>query len=105
MITTIRKLLGMEPAADYTRLVRQGAVILDVRSKREYAGGHIEGAVNIPVDVLKGRLAQLGDKSTPVITCCASGVRSASAKRILTENGYTEVYNGGSWASLQHKIR
>jgi len=43
-------------------------------------------------------------KDKPVITCCASGMRSASAKSILKSNGYAEVYNGGGWMSLQNKI-
>jgi rhodanese-related sulfurtransferase len=43
-------------------------------------------------------------KDIPLITCCASGMRSASAKSILLSKGYTEVYNGGGWASLQNKL-
>jgi len=44
-------------------------------------------------------------KDKPIITCCASGMRSASAKSILKSNGFTEVHNGGGWSSLQNKIR
>jgi phage shock protein E len=77
---------------------------LDVRSKGEYAGGHIKGSMNIPVDQLSGNLSKLNDKNKPIITCCASGMRSASAKSILKSNGYTEVHNGGSWYSLKNKI-
>jgi rhodanese-related sulfurtransferase len=40
----------------------------------------------------------------PVITCCASGMRSASAKSILKSNGYSDVYNGGGWMSLDSKL-
>jgi rhodanese-related sulfurtransferase len=49
-------------------------------------------------------LAKLKDKNQPIITCCASGMRSASAKSILQSNGFTQVYNGGGWSSLQNKI-
>ena len=82
----------------------EGAIILDVRSKGEYQGGHIKGSINIPVDTLKKNLSKL-KKDSPIITCCASGMRSASAKSILKSNGFTEVHNGGGWSSLQNKIR
>ncbi len=103
MINAIKKLLGFGPNVDYARLVKEGAIILDVRSKEEYAGGHIKGSLNIPVDALPGNLNKLKDKNTPIITCCASGMRSASAKSILKANGYVEVHNGGNWYSLQRK--
>ena len=105
MINTIKKILGIGAKIDYAQLVKEGAIILDVRSKGEYAGGHIKGSINISVDQLGNNLAKLKDKNKPVITCCASGMRSASAKNILKSNGYKEVHNGGSWMSLQNKIR
>jgi phage shock protein E len=104
MINTIKSLLGFGPKTDYAELVKDGAIIIDVRSKGEYSGGHIRGSINIPVDQLGANLGRLKDKSKPIITCCASGMRSASAKNILKSNGYTEVYNGGGWSSLQNKI-
>ncbi|HPM29996.1 MAG TPA: rhodanese-like domain-containing protein [Chryseolinea sp.] len=104
MIETLKKIFGMEPSADYASLVKDGAIVLDVRSKGEYAGGHIKGSLNISVDQLERNLNQLSDKNKTIITCCASGMRSASAKSILKSKGYTNVHNGGSWASLQHKI-
>lgn len=104
MIHTLKKLFGFGPEVNYVELVKEGAIILDVRSKGEFAGGHIKGAVNISVDTLKNNLSKLKDKNQPIITCCASGMRSASAKSILQSNGYTQVYNGGGWSSLQNKI-
>ena len=103
MLNSIKSLFGLEKT-DFAQLVKEGAIILDVRSKGEYAGGHIQGSVNIPVDQLGNNLQKLKDKAKPIITCCASGMRSASAKSILKSNGYTEVYNGGGWSSLQNKI-
>ena len=104
MINTIKKLLGFGPTVDYADLVKQGAVILDVRSKGEYSGGHIKCSINVSVDTLSNNLAKLKDKNKTIITCCASGMRSASAKSILKSNGYTNVYNGGGWSSLKNKI-
>lgn len=88
---------------DYADLVKQGAVIVDVRSKREYEEGHIKNSLNIPVDQLDKNLSKLSKDKT-IITCCASGMRSASAKSILQNNGYKNVHNGGGWMSLNTKI-
>jgi phage shock protein E len=104
MIQFIKNLLDFGPKVDYSELVKNGAIIIDVRTKGEYASGHIKGALNISVDSLKNNLNLLKDKNKTIITCCASGIRSASAKNILTSNGYTKVYNGGGWHSLQNKI-
>jgi phage shock protein E len=104
MINTLRNLFGMGPKVDYAELVKQGALILDVRTKSEYASGHIKSSINISVDQLGSNLNKLKDKNKPIITCCASGMRSASAKSILKSKGYTNVHNGGPWNSLQNKI-
>jgi rhodanese-related sulfurtransferase len=103
MFNLIKKLFGMGPSVDYQALMQKGAIILDVRTKNEFQSGHIKGAVNIPVQTLGSNLSKL-KKDRPIITCCASGMRSASAKSILQSNGFNEVYNGGSWASLQNKL-
>lgn len=103
MLNTLKNLFGFGPKTDYAALLEKGAVIIDVRTKGEYQGGHIKGSVNIPLQALESNLSKIR-KDKPVITCCASGMRSASAKSILKSKGYTEVYNGGGWMSLQHKI-
>lgn len=104
MLNAIKQMLGFGLKVDFTELVKQGAIILDVRSKGEYASGHIKGSMNISVDTLANNLSKLKDKNIPIITCCASGMRSASAKNILQSNGFTQVHNGGSWGSLQYKL-
>ena len=104
MISTLKKMLGLGPQTDFAELVKKGAVIIDVRTKGEYAGGHIKGSINIPLDQLRSNLAKLKDKNKPIITCCASGMRSASAKSLLKASGYKEVYNGGGWGSLQNRL-
>ena len=103
MFDTIKQLFGMGPSADFARLVQNGAVIVDVRTPGEYASGHIRGSVNIPLDRLQNNLSKL-NKEKPIITCCASGMRSASAKSVLQAAGYTAVYNGGGWSGLQRQL-
>ncbi len=105
MIATIKKLLGLGPKINFAQLVKEGAVIVDVRSKDEFDSGHITSSINIPVNQLGNNFYKLNNKKKPVIVCCVSGMRSAAAKKILHANGYTTVYNGGGWSSLQYKIR
>jgi phage shock protein E len=81
-------------------VISSGAVIVDVRTKGEFQSGHLRNSINIPVDNLHQNLKKL-KKDKPIITCCASGARSASARRFLKSNGFEEVYNGGSWQSLK----
>jgi rhodanese-related sulfurtransferase len=104
MISAIKKMLDIGPATDFAQLMQQGAIIIDVRSKGEFDGGHIKGALNLPLDQLQNNLNKLKDKNKCIITCCASGMRSASARALLTSKGYTAVYNGGGWSSLQNKL-
>jgi rhodanese-related sulfurtransferase len=104
MIDALKKIFGLGPKVDYAELVAKGAVIVDVRSSGEYQGGHIKGSLNIPLQTLGGNLSKL-KKDKTIITCCASGMRSASAKSILKSEGFLTVYNGGGWMSLQNKIR
>jgi len=90
-------------SVDFAELVKNGAQIIDVRTPGEFNGGHIKNAKNIPLQSLGNNLSKI-NKNKPVITCCASGARSAAAKNILQNSGFTEVYNGGGWHSLKSKI-
>ena len=66
---------------------RENTILLDVRSETEYNGGHLEGALHIPVDSLRARLGEL-DKSKEILEYCQIGLRGYVASRILTQNGY-----------------
>jgi phage shock protein E len=101
MINFIKKIFG--PGTDFKALQQQGAVIIDVRTAGEFSGGHIKGAINIPVDSIRSKINDIKKKGKPVITCCASGMRSGSATSMLKQAGI-EAYNGGSWISLQNKM-
>ena len=103
MFDFIKNLFGGN-STNYADLVKNGALIIDVRSKEEFAAGHLQGSINIPVNALSQNLSKLKDKNQSIITCCASGMRSASAKSTLIKLGYTDVHNGGSWISLKNKI-
>ncbi len=102
MIQWLKKIFGI-PSVNFGELMRDGAQLVDVRSKEEYRQGHIKGAKNIALPELTGSLHKL-DSGKPVITCCASGMRSAQARDILRANGFSRVFNGGGWKSLRHKL-
>ena len=103
MFGKLKTMLGLEDPVDYRELLDNGAKIVDVRTPSEYRMGHIKGSVNLPLQELNRKLKKL-NKNQTIITCCASGVRSAQAKSILESNGFKEVYNGKGWARLQSKI-
>jgi phage shock protein E len=97
----LKKLFGLDkPKVNMKELIANGAKIIDVRTPDEFAGGHINGSVNIPLNTLPNKIDKL-DKNTPLILCCASGMRSSSACGLLKKNGFTQVYNAGSWANLR----
>lgn len=100
----LNTLLGQKEEVNYKELVQQGAIIVDVRSKAEFEGGHVNGAINMPLDSLESNLGNLNDKNKNIITCCLSGGRSSMAKSLLTTAGYSNVHNGGGWQSLQAKL-
>ncbi len=91
MVQLIKKIIGVSAKINFAELHKNGAVIIDVRTKSEFQRGHIEDSINIPLDSLNANLSKL-KKDKPVITCCASGIRSASAKNILSANGLPDDF-------------
>lgn len=90
---------GTTPGSDARALVNAGARLVDVRTPEEFARGHIEGAVNIPVSDIEARLGELGDKQGPIVLYCRSGARSARVKSLLESKGFTSVVNLGAMSS------
>ena len=71
---------------------REGAVVLDVRDKKEYDAGHIVDSINIPFSALDSRIAELKDyKEQPLVVACKMGQHSGSAGTILRKNGFEQV--------------
>jgi len=100
MIEKLKKIFGIGPKIDLGEVIANGAVIIDVRTTGEYAGGHIKGSVNIPLAAIDSQMSKF-KKDKPIITCCASGMRSGSARSKLLASGFKEVYNAGSWYNLK----
>ncbi len=97
------KLFNNKPAVDYRQLINNGGLILDVRSKQEYAQGHIKGSVNLPLGELGNHIATLKEKHRAVITVCQSGARSSMATALLVKYNI-EAYNAGGWLGLERTL-
>lgn len=80
------------------RWIAEGAALVDVRTEAEYAAGHLEGAINIPVQVLPNRLDEL-DATRPTVVYCRSGGRSARAASILDQAGFQRILDAGAMSS------
>lgn len=86
-------------SVDLAQLIKEDAVIIDVRSKSEFASGHVKGSINIPLEQIAASAEKLKSHKH-VITCCRSGNRSGMAKRTLESKGLKNVTNGGSWQNV-----
>ena len=104
MINLLKKLLNAGPGFNMEELLSKGPLIIDVRTEKEFRSAHVQGSINIPLDKLLQSISRL-DKTKPTITCCASGMRSATAANMLKHHGFTDVHNGGSWVSVQRKFK
>ncbi len=83
-------LFNARPAVDHRALVREGATLVDVRTREEFASGHVAGARNIPLQELEARLGEL-PQGRKVVLYCRSGARSANAAGLLQRRGYEVV--------------
>ena len=82
-------------------ITEKKAYIIDVRTPGEFLGGHVAGSMNIPLQDIQVRLADLKTLVGPLILCCASGGRSGQATYFLSQQGI-ECYNGGSWLDVNY---
>jgi phage shock protein E len=83
-------------------LVANGALLLDVRTPREYEAGHIPGAVNISHDQIKSRLGELGpDKDRQIVLYCRSGRRTRIANGVLADAGFTSIFDAKRYDRLK----
>ena len=77
------------------------AILLDVRTREEYASGRIPGSKNIPLDQLVGAAKAIPDRSTPLFVYCLSGARSRQAVPALKSMGYANITNIGGIGSYR----
>ena len=75
--------------------IKAGAMVVDVRTAEEFREEHYPNALNIPIDQIRQRLVEFGEKSASIVVYCATGSRSAFAAKMLKSAGYTDVINAG----------
>jgi rhodanese-related sulfurtransferase len=99
-----QKLFSETPKVDIKSMVEEGAYLVDVRTPAEFAEGHVNGSVNIPLDNVVSELPKFKNKKN-IIVFCRSGNRSGQAKSILEQNGITGVVNGGTWQDVNQFVQ
>jgi phage shock protein E len=95
----------MPDAAERTsaqQKIKEGALVVDVRSPKDFKAGHYTGATNLPLGEVKSRCDQLGDRSRPIVVYCNRGIAAAKAKEQLQAAGFTDVTNAGGLSDLRN---
>ena len=88
--------------SEMKELVKDGAVLVDVRTLAEYKSGHLDEAVNLPVETIADTIgSEISDKNTKIVLYCRSGNRSATAGQTLIDMGYKNVYDMGGMSNCE----
>lgn len=102
MFDRIKSMFSSGPTT--AEVLNNGAVVLDVRSEREFQNGHVEGSIHIPLPQLAKKINAIKKQRKPVVTVCASGVRSGRAAKLLRSHG-VDAHNGGGWFNVDRLLR
>ncbi len=98
-VVFIMKKAGQISAKDSAAHLKNGALVVDVRSPGEFNSGHLPAAINLPLDEIEDALPRrVKDKNRVLLLHCLSGTRSGMAKGRLKRLGYANVFNLGSFA-------
>ncbi len=84
--------------------LRDGAVVIDLRTAYDYDQGHVPRSLNIPMDRIRANIGRIENLNKPVILCCGNGSHCREAAIFLEEAGITRVINGGHWQSVLRKM-
>ena len=91
--------LGKKKRMMIANALQKGAIIIDVRTSNEFTSGNINGSLNVPLANISKNINKIKSFKKPILLCCASGVRSATATSMLKSHNI-ECYNAGSWRSI-----
>ncbi|EHQ26086.1 rhodanese-like domain-containing protein [Mucilaginibacter paludis] len=100
----LKRIFGLGNQIDLAAIITKDTHLVDVRTPAEFAGGHVKGSVNIPLDQLQKRLSEFKNKKS-IVVFCQSGNRSQQAKTILEKNNIPNVTNGGSWTTVKQFVK
>lgn len=97
-VTFLPRLVGRISPKDAHVHLKNGAVVIDVRSREEFTSGHLPKAINLPLGEIETILPRrIKDKNQVLLLHCHSGMRSGMAKKKLRILGYTNAFNLGSY--------
>jgi phage shock protein E len=105
-IVFVMKRTGQISAGDARAHLKNGALVIDVRSPGEFNSGHLPNVINIPLDEIETALPRrVKDKNQVLLLHCASGMRSSVAKKKLNDMGYANVFNLGSYGRVESILK
>lgn len=81
-------------------LENPATTVVDVREPSEFASGHFQGSMNIPLGIIPLRLEEFKAMNGPIVVYCRSGNRSGMAMNLLKQAGISDVYNGGGLTDM-----
>jgi rhodanese-related sulfurtransferase len=90
---------GGTSAASIEEYLKDGAVVIDVRTIDEFESGHVTGSKNIVLNSIPAKIAEIKAMNKKVIAVCRSGARSGQATSFLKQQGI-DVINGGPWQNV-----
>lgn len=100
MFNFLKNIFSGANQSELKSAINEGAFLVDVRNRDEFAGGHAKNTVNIPLGEIQTKLDEFKNKKQ-IVVFCRSGNRSAQAKSILEQNGIKNVLNGGTWNTIK----
>lgn len=104
-VAEIKTMTGEDLVEQNSGKEKDNVLLIDVRSEEEYGAGHIQHAINISLDEIEGRLAEIEDhKDRPVILYCNSGNKSGQAAEILVNNGFKDVTNAAGVKEFDYDL-
>lgn len=95
---------GGNSTASIEEYLNEGAVVIDVRTTEEYAGGHVKGSKNMVLNSIPTKVAEIKKMNKKVIAVCRSGARSGQATSFLKQQGI-DVINGGPWQNVDKFVK
>ncbi|MBA5245672.1 rhodanese-like domain-containing protein [Marnyiella aurantia] len=104
MFNLLKNLFSAPDRSEFKEIMKNKPLLVDVRTREEFQGGSVKGAVNIPLNTVSKDLRRFAGKGN-IVVFCRSGNRSSQAKIILDQAGVSKVYNGGSLHNIQNLLK
>ncbi len=103
MFNLLKNLFSAPDQSELLEIMKNKPFLVDVRTREEFQGGSVQGAVNIPLSSVSRDLKRFAGKNN-IVVFCRSGNRSSQAKMILEQAGISNVYDGGSLQNVQNTL-